>query len=154
MKTAELTALAATLDPSTCWPWHMSTDDQGYGQVNLDGRIRKIHRAAYEVLVGQPPEGTSLDHRCHTEDPTCPGGRTCRHRRCWNPAHLRPGTQAVNVLNGRGFPAINAAKTRCPAGHAYTPANTISEGPEGRWRKCRTCHNDRQRARYAARKAG
>ena len=149
MRVSELRALAANRDPSTCWPWHMSTTEQGYGQVNLEGRIRKVHRAAFEVLVGPIASDVSLDHRCHTEDPTCPGGRTCPHRACWNPAHLKPGTQADNVLAGRGFAATNKAKTKCPAGHPYTPANTIAEGPGGRWRKCRTCHNERQRARKA-----
>lgn len=152
MKSSELVALAKTLDPAECWPWHMSTTEQGYGQINLDGRIRKVHRAAFVLLVGDPGP-VSLDHRCHTDDKTCPGGPACPHRRCWNPAHLRPGTQAANVLGGRGFAPVNKAKTRCPAGHAYTPENTLSEGPGGRWRKCRTCHNERQRARYAARKA-
>lgn len=152
MRTAELVQLAATMDPSTCWLWHMSTDDQGYGQVNLEGRIRKVHRIAYLTLVGPLELSLTLDHTCHTDDLTC-RGRTCPHRRCWNPAHLRPCSQGINTLLGRGFAAVNKVKTSCPAGHPYTPANTIPEGPGGRHRKCRTCHNERQRARYAARKA-
>src|SRR5579884_2271557 len=39
-----------------------------------------------------------VDHWCHTEDLTCPGGDACEHRRCMNGAHLSWVSPRVNSL--------------------------------------------------------
>lgn len=103
-----------------CWPWLASTME-GYGY--FDERpfgTGRAHRIAYMLLVGPIPAGLSLDH-------------LCRNRGCVNPAHLEPVTWQVNLLRGRTIPAVNAAKTHCPAGHPYDEANTYW------WRNQRTC---------------
>src|SRR5687768_15914191 len=60
-----------------CWLWAGSTGRGGYGQYFYDGRMRKPHRIAYELLVGPIPEGLQLDHLCSV-------------RTCVNPTHLEP----------------------------------------------------------------
>lgn len=118
----------------------------GYGRVDQGGRTVWAYRAVYEALVGQVPEGKVLDHACHTRDTSCPGGEGCIHRRCVNPHHLEPVTEEENWRRGRSASARNLAKTHCPAGHEYSPDNTIIGRRLGRlFRRCRTCHNERER---------
>lgn len=108
---------------SDCWEWVGSLDD-GYGSFYIDGRKRKAHIAGYLLFGGVIPEGLVLDH-------------LCRKRDCVNPIHLEPVTQQENVLRGNGVAAMNAQKTHCPKGHAYTAENLhIYKG----MRYCRACH--------------
>ncbi len=118
--------------PDGCWLWAAYVDRYGYGQTSdSERRNRGAHCVAYELLVGPIPEGLELDHLCHTDDPSCPGG-ACRHRRCVNPAHLEPVPPAENTRRG-----VPANRTHCPQGHAYDEANTYLR-PDGR-RQCRAC---------------
>ena len=55
--------------PDACWPW-LGRLYGGYGSFGGVG----AHRVAYELLRGAIPEGRHVDHRCHTDDPTCQGG--------------------------------------------------------------------------------
>jgi hypothetical protein len=57
----------------------------------------RAHRYAFELVHGPVPAGHTLDHRCHTDDLACAGGRRCRHRRCVRPDHLEPVTGADNL---------------------------------------------------------
>lgn len=133
-----------------CWLWTASTDRYGYGQFWGPSGLCLAHRFAYELVVRPIPVGLKLDHVCHTNDPSCSGGPTCPHRRCVNPAHLEAVTAVENTRRGRSFSTVNAAKTHCPAGHAYTPSNTYRT-PQGH-RDCRQCVAARAR-RYKQRKA-
>lgn len=140
------------VDPRTgCWIWQRALAGHGYGQIRIGQTAHYAHRIAYEHFVGPIPEGMTLDHLCHTNDPECPGGDDCPHRRCCNPEHLEVVTRGENVLRGVGFAAVNARKTHCPSGHEYTLENTALS-PEG-WRSCRVCSRVNQRRRKAARKA-
>ena len=68
-----------------CWNWTASIDRHGYGQfkpASLASPIR-AHRFAYEAVRVTIPEPAVLLHGCH-------------NRRCCNPWHLAPGTQAEN----------------------------------------------------------
>lgn len=104
-------------EPDACWPWKMSTQPSGYGQTWNGERVLYAHRVAYELAIGPIPEGLVLDH-------------LCRNRRCVNPAHLEPVTNAENIRRAA------ALITHCPYGHEYTPENTrIADG-----RSCKTCH--------------
>lgn len=124
----------------TCWLWTAATVKGGYGTIRIGGvgsPMESAHRVAYELLVGPIPDGLHLDH-------------LCRVRRCVNPAHLEPVTCAENLLRGESFSAVNAVKTECLRGHAFTEENTYYTG---RGRDCRTCKRLRGQQAYAARKA-
>jgi len=89
-----------TGDPSGCWRWTAGTDRDGYGRFlarrPAGWSYVQAHRWAWEAEHGPIPLGLTLDHRCHTHDLDCPGGRHCRHRRCVRPDHLEAVTSAEN----------------------------------------------------------
>lgn len=84
--------------PGECWPWTAFVGQRGYGQFP-QSRTSSIqaHRIVYQLSVGPIPDDLELDHVCHNRDLSCPGGRTCSHRRCVNPAHLEPVTGEENT---------------------------------------------------------
>jgi len=83
--------------PDDCWLWTGGTS-AGYGRFTPEHGVRvRAHRLAYELTVGPIPDELQIDHLCHNRDATCPGGPSCRHRRCTNPAHLEPVIQQVNL---------------------------------------------------------
>ncbi len=117
----------------TCWLWTACLFHNGYGQFNASGATAYAHRFAYEACVGPIPDSLELDH-------------LCRVRCCVNPAHLEPVTSRENTLRGDTIPAANAAKTHCSWGHKFAGENVfISQGS----RRCRECHNRRNRERRA-----
>lgn len=103
----------------------------GYGQIKIHERCRQAHRVAYECFVGPIPDGLTLDH-------------LCRNRACINERHLEPVPARVNTLRGFGFPGVNARKTHCLRGHAYTTDNTLIMNNGAR--RCRQCEPIRRRA--------
>jgi hypothetical protein len=133
------------MGPDGCWIFTGSKDKLGYGRATTgsraDGTKRPVltHRVTYEHFTGLIPDGLELDHLCRTPA-------------CCNPAHLEPVTHRENLLRGNGVGAINAAKTQCPHGHAYSPENTAiwADGQ----RRCLTCRRARQRAAYLKRTHG
>lgn len=66
-----------------CWLWTGGKTTAGYGSFKYDGHSGYAHRYAYEVMVGEIPDGLELDH-------------LCRVRNCVNPEHLDPVTPSVN----------------------------------------------------------
>ena len=128
------------VDQNGCWVWqgqrYPHTDRQlPYGKINVGSRREgsrrnaKAHRISYETFVGPIPEGLTLDHMC--DNPPCV-----------NPDHLVPMTQRANNIKptSRGASGRNARKTHCPAGHEYTPENTVVvRAKHGPARRCRTC---------------
>ena len=98
---ARLDVLVDRAGPDDCWPWNAALLPSGYGQLSFMGARVYAHRAAWEAVNGPVPDGLVLDHRCHNADRSCPGGPTCRHRRCCNPAHLEPVTQRTNTRRAR-----------------------------------------------------
>lgn len=110
----------------TCWLWMGSKNQSGYGRLRRGGHVGKIilaHRYAYSALIGPIPDGLVLDH-------------ICRVRHCVNPAHLQAVPDRVNVARGIGPTAVNARKTHCKHGHAFTAENT---GIRHDGRYCKTC---------------
>ena len=81
-----------------CWVWTGAMfATTGYGAIRVDGRTTVAHRVSYEAYVEPIPDGLHIDH-------------LCRNRRCVNPAHLEPVTQAIN--NQRSWDARRATEAR------------------------------------------
>lgn len=135
-----------------CWMWTGSTfAGKEYGQIKHEGKNWRVHRLAYELLVGPIPSGLVVDH-------------LCRQPRCFRPDHLEAVTSVVNTHRGEGPSAINARRATCSHGHLLAGENLYLT-PDGR-RKCRVClrnanakyevkrpwdRGDREKARAAAR---
>jgi hypothetical protein len=136
----------AKLDPDTgCWLWTGRLTSQGYAMPGkdfraayLDGRYMNAHRAAWVVLNGDP-----VKHDLH---------HVCERRTCVRPDHLQPIDRRSHLLMTPGnIAAVNAVKTACPHGHAYTPENTyVYVGRRGRMRFCITCRRERRKGGASA----
>ena len=118
-------------------------NNDGYGILLLSNhRSYKAHRFVWEQVNGPIPKGMNICHTCDVPS-------------CCNPEHLFLGTQQDNVTDminkGRfkGGSSLNALKTHCPQGHAYTPENTLTYRG---MRTCRQCNKERSLARYYAHK--
>ncbi len=112
---------------SGCWLWTGEVTPKGYGRGRFAGQRIYAHRLAYELFVGPFPDGLVTDH-------------LCRNRRCVNPAHLEPVTNAENVARGM----LGRSLTHCKRGHEFTPENTYRYGGT---RACRACARIRNRGR-------
>jgi hypothetical protein len=146
-------------DAEGCWSSSFRPDSNGYVKAYVDGKKISLHRLMYESEYGSVPEGMELDHVCHTEDPSCPGGNSCLHRRCCNPWHLEPVTHRENVLRGRSpgqladWQASRTPVATCKYGHPYEGWNLILR-KDRNGRECRECLNRRNRESASRRKAG
>jgi hypothetical protein len=125
-----------------CWHWPHGLNKDGYGVTSEQGGQQLVHRVIWMRVVGPVPDGLTLDHMCHNADEACPGGPSCLHRRCANPAHLVLAEGGHNTLRGRGGPAVNARKTHCKRGHPLAGAN-LYVNPRGQ-RQCRRCQAERE----------
>lgn len=129
--------------PDECWPWRAARSEKNYGEF-ADGNRGSMpaHRFGFSVFVRPLEPGEVIDHTCHNQDDSCPGGNICEHRACQNPAHWEAVDDKTNQERGKSFSAVNGRKTHCDWDHELTPEN--SYGYKGR-RQCKTC------ARLAAR---
>ena len=121
-----------------CWNWIGHISVYGYGRVYVAGEKFQAHRLIYQILVGEIPKGLGLDH-------------LCRNRKCVNPDHLEPVTNAVNVYRGFCLSAKNRLKTECKHGHPYDEENTYWRTFK-KGRDCRTCRRGYSFLRYRANK--
>lgn len=147
MDTSERIASRVTIDPTTgCWLWQGAVDTHGYGAIKVQGRMRGVHRVMLIATTGPLPDGYEVDHRCHTTDPSCPGGRDDPHRRCCNPAHL----EAVPPGTNRDRSRAGFTGDRCQAGlhRIDLPGSTITNS-SGR-RLCVECRRASKRKANAA----
>lgn len=120
-----------------CWLWKGATTkgagEYHYGSFHYQGKTVRVHRFAYELLVGDIPEGLTIDH-------------LCRETLCVNPEHLEAVTHRENVLRGIGPSAQHSKKTHCPYGHPYNGDN-LAYSPK-RSRVCKECRRRTALAAY------
>jgi hypothetical protein len=77
--------LVCTDDTCLIWPFHRMKN--GYCQFHYDGTMRLVHRAAYQVISGEPiPKGMEVAHSCGNG-----------HLGCVNPKHLSLKTPLQNT---------------------------------------------------------
>jgi len=134
-----------------CWVWTGRLDRQGYARAHDEtGHDVLVHRWNYQRLVGAIPEHLELDHVCHTQDETCPGGRECQHRRCVRPDHLEPVTGYENWMRSSNIGAVAVRTNLCVRGHDLTVYGYVRK--DGRGRNCTRCQLDGQRRRAAERR--
>lgn len=87
-------------EPNTgCW-LYTNVFNNGYGQIQINGRDTLAHRTAYEYFKGPIPEGLELDHLCRT-------------KACVNPDHLEPVTRSENVRRGTPYRRNPWLSRRC-----------------------------------------
>lgn len=73
-----------------CWNWTGAEMKDGYGNFRLSpSKNVRVHRYAYELLVGSAPDDVEVDHRCH-------------NILCVNPQHLRLATTKQNGEHRQG----------------------------------------------------
>lgn len=124
-------------DADQCWIWLGARKGGGYGNFWNGQRPVGAHRYAYELFVGEIPEGYEVDH-------------LCRVRLCVNPKHLEAVTHQENI---RRALVHKVSPTHCPQGHAFTAKNTKYEpGKTTRKRRCRICARAAGQRAYRKRK--
>lgn len=127
-----------------CWPYEGPND---WGMFLVDGWVRP-HRLVFVAVHGPIPDGMVVDHTCHNRDRSCRDRKTCGHRLCCNPWHLRAATVGENTRAGRAHENRRrncAAREVCSHGHALTGANRWVNS-KGHLR-CRRCYREGARRR-------
>lgn len=122
---------------SGCVVWMGSCNSKGYGSISIKGKLKRVHRVAYELANGPIREGMYIDHLCRV---------TC----CLNPSHLEQVTPRENTIRGKAGTALNSTKTHCKHGHELDGDNLILRKYGGR--DCKECRKARTAASIERRK--
>ena len=123
-----------------CWPWPVPGRARD-GRPQVRGRDY-VYRLVYEAATGVKLAPLDVLHH------------RCENTLCVNPWHMELTSQSEHMkAHGQGGDWGQAAKTHCPAGHAYDEANTyIHHRSNGSVeRNCRACAA--QRSRQARRRS-
>lgn len=105
-----------------CWTLPANLNGAGYTKVSIGNKASLLHRLIMEPV----PRDMDVDHMCHNnaaKNRTCTGGITCRHRRCFNPEHLRIVTRRENLDAGN---SNYWNRDACPSGHPRSEENTYT----------------------------
>jgi len=135
-----------TVTDEGCWTLNgTNLNENGYTFFSLNKRRKAGHRLLVEILQESlVSEGMVVDHKCHSKSTAkgeCRGGADCRHRACFNPAHMEIVTQSENI--SRSSRAFWIQET-CPQGHPRSGNHIryrIHDGKQVAY--CWTCHKIR-----------
>ena len=120
-----------------CLVWTSTRRPDGYGVVNVRGRVVRAHRLAWEIVHGPIPDGLDVLHGC--DNPPC-----CAIE------HLRLGSDQDNtddkMERGRQRKPWTE-RTHCVNGHALTDDNVYHPPKRPTHRHCRICLAERDRNR-------
>jgi hypothetical protein len=129
---------------SGCWPWPVVSETGYPAVVKFGSRGVSAHHAVWMLVNGPVPEGMTIDHRCHTDDLTCPGGPSDPHRRCVRPDHLQLASMVEQHQWRHGYRAPH-----CRNGHPRNDMNvrlvTKVDRKNGKpyvYRVCRVCQRE------------
>ena len=84
MKAAEVWTHIKIGLPNDCWPWLGAHDSNGYGCLEINGKLTRAHRVVWELTHKRKVGKFKVRH-------------TCDNKPCCNPRHLRRGTQKQNM---------------------------------------------------------
>lgn len=133
------------VDDEGCWVWPGSTngnkvDIGGYGEVRdtVGCKTLLVHLVSYRHHHGDIPPGYEVDHLCHDERCTT---LLCKHRRCWNPVHLRATTHTQNGARGNAPGQVTRRTGICKRGHTLAVTGVYEwVRPTGTVRRaCKVC---------------
>lgn len=69
--------------PTECWPWNGALSKSGYGAFQVDRKVERAHRFAWQ-LHHPDEQPQTIMHLCNTKI-------------CCNPHHLHSGSQSENL---------------------------------------------------------
>lgn len=79
-------------DTSNCWKWKAAIFHDGYGAFNVDGKMYRAHRVAWQISNGREPHpGLEIAH----------APKICHTPLCCNPSHLSEKTRLENEADKR-----------------------------------------------------
>ena len=100
-----------------CVIWVKSKTSKGYGQIKYEGGMRYVHRVAWEIAYGTPPDDVVINH-------------ICGNRACFALDHLE-------LLSRSGNAAYRVSPSRARSGY-----RNVYLQPNGRY-QCVVTHNGR-----------
>lgn len=74
-----------------CWRVAGWNTKNGFANIKVLGKTKKVHRVIYSLTRGPIPEGHVVDHKKTVG---------CRYRDCGRPGHLEPVLNAENTARG------------------------------------------------------